>query len=110
MPNALELKFHEAMLNIYTRAKHEAGYDAHVFIGMVSDKGGLATARYLLDTVKPSDGYTNLWKRGRLDLTVEAVVLAPEWWPLFTSTQRRTAIQRLVDHEYSGTLPDPASV
>ncbi len=79
MPNALEGEFHGAMIDIYRRAKSEADYNATRFIGMVTDRGGLETARYLLHAVKVSDGYTALWERGRLDLTVEAVILAPKW-------------------------------
>ena len=110
MPTKLERQFDEAMLTVYRRAKNEAHYEARIFIGMVVDKGGLRTAQYLLDTPTVSDGYTALWKRNRLDLTVEAAILEPKWWPLFTSAQRRTAIARLRDYEYRGDLPDPDSV
>ena len=110
MPTKLERAFDEAMLTVYRRAKNEAHYEARIFIGMVVDKGGLRTAQYLLDTPTVSDGYTALWKRNRLDLTVEAAILEQKWWPLFTSAQRRTAIARLRDYEYQGDLPDPDSV
>ena len=36
--------------SIYKRAKNKANYNAKVFLGMVVDKGGVETARYLLDT------------------------------------------------------------
>ena len=110
MPTKLEREFDEAMLTVYRRAKNEAGYEARIFIGMVVDKGGLRTAQYLLDTPTVSNGYTALWRRKRLDLTVEAVILDRKSWSLFTSAQRRTAIARLRDHDYQGDLPDPDSV
>ncbi len=110
MPSALELQFHEAMLTVYKRAKSEAHYNARIFVGMVVDKGGLETARYLLDTSTVSEGYTALWQRKRLDLTVEAVILDQQWSPLFTSAQRRTAIERLQQYGYTGSLPDINSV
>jgi len=50
MPSNLELQFHEAMLGVYKRAKSEAHDNARIFIGMVVDKGGLETARYLMGT------------------------------------------------------------
>ena len=106
MPTNLELQFHDAMLSVYKRAKNEAHYNARIFIGMVADKGGLETARYLLDTSTVSEGYTALWQRKRLDLTVEAVILDQQWWPLFTSAQRLTAIERLQHTGYTGHLPD----
>jgi hypothetical protein len=74
----LELDFHEAMVELYRRAKSEIHYTARYFIDMVSNEGGRETARYLLDTNEPSDGYVVLWENGRLDLSVEAEVLRPQ--------------------------------
>lgn len=97
----LERRFHDAMLDIYRRAKSEASYDATIFLGMVSKRGGLSTAQYLINTPKPSDGYTALYLRGRLDLTVEAVVVEnPEWHELFTEEELAKAATRLKQYEY----------
>ena len=73
MPNVREIEFHEAMLNIYRRAKAEAKYNATLFLQMVVDHGGLQAARTLINSNIVSTGYTALWDRGRLDLTVEAM-------------------------------------
>jgi hypothetical protein len=68
---------------------------------MLGDKGGLATAKYLINALKPSDGYTHLYERGRLDLTVEAMVVEnPKWHPLFTGEELTKAKKRLVDYGY----------
>ena len=75
MPNQLENEFHEAMLNIYRKAKSEARYNAQRFLQMVVDHGGSEAARMLINSTRVSDGYTALYERGRLDLTVEAIVL-----------------------------------
>lgn len=89
MPSEIEAQFHEAMLNIYRRAKAEAHYTAARFLGMVVEMGGLPTARYLLHAEKVSDGYTALWERGRLDPTVEAMILDAKWRPLLTDRRPR---------------------
>ena len=68
MPTEAESQFNEAMLNIYRRAKTEAGYNATRFLSMVVEHGGLKTARYLLHAATVSEGYTALWERKRLDL------------------------------------------
>ncbi len=109
MPTTTESRFHEAMLDIYRRAKAEANYKASVFLGMVVEDGGLKTAQYLLHTPRVSDGYTALYERGRLDLTVEALILRPEWQDLFSDDERRTAMDRLREYGYSGPLPDVPS-
>jgi len=102
MATALERDFHEAMLGIYRRAKAEAGYNAARFLRMVSEHGGLETARILLHATTVSDGYTALWGRGRLDLTVEAVILQPKLRGLFTEAERQIAITRLREYGFSG--------
>jgi hypothetical protein len=91
----LERRFHRAMVSIYETAKRELSYNATRFLQMISEQGGLATARQLLWDDKPSDGFTTLWERGRLDLTVEAHVLIPEFAPLFTKADLDRARDRL---------------
>jgi len=71
------------MIRIYQDAKSLAGYNASRFLSMVSELGGLQTARSLLHASNVSDGYTALWDRGHLELTVEALILDPKWKPLF---------------------------
>ena len=91
--------FDGAMFEIYRQAKAEAGYNATIFLQMISDRGGLETAKYLINAPKVSEGYTHLYERGRLDLTVEALVVEePRWQHLFelhpvswTSGQTTTA-------------------
>ncbi len=90
-------------VEVYRRAKQEAGYHATYFLQMVSERGGLATARHLLQTSSVSDGFTTLWERHRLDLTVEAVVLRQQFAPLFTEQELRTARSRLEEYGYRPT-------
>lgn len=101
----IEAAFTEAMFDIYRRAKAEAGYEAKIFVGMVVERGGLETARYLINAPNVSDGYTALWMRKRLDLTVEAVMLAEQWRPLFSPEERKISIARLKSYGYTGPLP-----
>lgn len=108
MPTETEHQFHEAMLDIYHRAKAEAGYNATRFLSMVVEHGGLETARYLLHASTVSEGYSALWERKRLDLTVEAMILRPEWQALFSDVERRIAVNRLREYGYSDSLPDIA--
>jgi hypothetical protein len=101
MTSALEAAFDKAMMDIYVRAKAEAGYTATIFHRMLCDKRGVATAKQLINEQTPSDGYTALWELGRLDLTVEAVVTDNErWHPLFESAELDRARKRLRDYGY----------
>ena len=67
---------------------------------MLYDHRGLQTARILLHASAVSDGYVALWERGRLDLTVEALVLEEEWRPLFSNQGREIARKRLAEYGY----------
>ena len=66
----------------------------------MSDRGGLATARYLLHASGVSEGFTALWERRRLDLTVEAVVLQERFASLFSDEERKIARDRLAEYGY----------
>ena len=95
-----EERFDTAMMNIYHRARKEAGYNATRYLQMLHDDRGLATAQFLINSTKVSDGYTALWERKRLDLTVEALVLDPEWKELFTDEELKLARKRLDQYGY----------
>lgn len=88
---ALVSEFNRAIFGIYTRAKTEAGYNATHFLQMLTDHGGLATAKRLLAAPRVSDGFVALYERNRLDLTVEAHVLDPKFAPLFTEEELEKA-------------------
>ncbi len=100
MKSQLEKDFHDAMVQIYYKAKLEANYNATRFIQMVSEHGGIEAAKILINTEKPSDGYTGLWNRGRLDITVEALVQGPKWKPLFSPHEIERAKKRLLNYGY----------
>lgn len=97
----LEKQFDGAMFEIYRRAKSEAKYNATIFLNMLSDKGRLATAKFLINATRPSNGYTELHLRQRLDLTVEAMVVENTLWhSLFTEEELAKARKRLSDYGY----------
>ena len=87
--------FDVEMINIYERAKEECGYNASRFLQMVTQLGGLQAAKALLRTEEISDGFTALWEHGRLDLTMEALVLRAPWSQLFSDDELARARKRL---------------
>ena len=100
-PADIRAEFERGMKNIYVRAKNEAGYNAAFFLDMLSSLGGLGTARRLLAVSEVSSGFTALYERGRLDLTVEALVVQPQFAGLFSDHELEIAQQRLRDLGYS---------
>ncbi|MEO3939309.1 hypothetical protein V3N99_21565 [Dermatophilaceae bacterium Soc4.6] len=96
----IEQAFAAAMRDIYLKAKSEAGYNATYFLQMLSELGPLQTARRLVTSTQPSQGFTALWERGRLDLTVEARILEHRFESLFTHVERNAARERLAAYGY----------
>ena len=97
-------EFDEAMHGIYRRALSEAGYKASIFLNMLFAHRGVETARRLIHSPNISDGYTALWERKRLDLTVEALIYDNEkWHSLFTPEELAICRKRLRQYEYIAT-------
>jgi predicted HNH restriction endonuclease len=95
----LEIQFHKDMLNIYEKAKN-IGYNASRFKQMVANQGGLVVAKKFIGNNIPSDGFTSLWKLGRLDLTVEALVLREDYESLFNEDERQIVRDRLKEYGF----------
>jgi hypothetical protein len=99
---SLEAKFDRAMHGIYKSAKSEAGYNATIFLRMLTKHSGVTTAKILINATSPSEGYTKLYELGFLHLTVEAVVLENrEFHDLFEPEELVRARKRLNDYGYT---------
>jgi hypothetical protein len=98
----LARQFDQAMFDIYRRAEAEIAYRPTLFLNMLHERGGVQTAKTLINAAKPSDGYTRLYEANRLDLTVEAVVIDnPKWHPLFVGEELAKARRRLKQYGYA---------
>ena len=98
----LEDEFNERMNEIYLSGKREARYSAPLFAEMLKEHGGLETARRFIHSVDYAPGFTKLWERKRLDLTVEAVILAEtKWHSLFTPEELEICRKRLAEYGYT---------
>jgi hypothetical protein len=92
--------FTGAMLDLYRRTLKEVGHRASSLLDMVNSRGGYETAISLIYALQPSSGYTVLQGRQRLDLTVEALVLRPEWIDVFNDEDRQRCYTRLKKYEF----------
>ena len=96
----MQKEFTSAMLDIYRSVVKETGYRPTYFLQMVTETSGYEAAMHLIYAGKPSDGYTELHSRRRLDLTVEVLVLRPKWNALFTDEDRTKARKRLEEYGF----------
>jgi hypothetical protein len=98
-----ELAFDAAMMNLHVRARDELGYNATRYVQMLLNHRGMETARILINATQPSQGFTFLWEQRRLDLTVEYLVLQPEWQSLFAQEPEllEQARRRLAKYDFN---------
>lgn len=96
----LEKKFFEKMKNIYIKADKECGYRATRFLQMLGEKGGVGTAKSLISKPGGTEGFTNLWELGRLELSVEALVIQEEFQSLFSQDEIESCKNRLKEYGY----------
>ena len=102
----LEARFEQDMVEkVYRLAGRETGYWAGYFLRSVRQHGGVGAARRLLERGGISKGLAKLAELDRLDLAMEALVLDPNYEPLFTDPERAIATRRLHDarHLTNGT-------
>lgn len=78
----------------------EHHYTPTIFIRMLNTHGGVETAKRLLDVSKPQDGLFELYNRGLLSESMEAVVIKEKYHSLFTESELAEAHRRLEELRY----------
>lgn len=99
-----QARWHREMLEIHADAK-EIGYSASRFIQMVNDQGAFDAAKSLIGASQPGEGFTKLWELRRLDISVEARALKPEYRALFEPAEIKTCRDRLDAYEWKADPP-----
>lgn len=100
MKSELERVFDGDMLGIYKSAKKECGDNALVSFSSLRG-GGIGSCPTVDSQGGRTDGFTTLWENHRLDLSVEANVLKPEYESLFSEEERRICRDRLEAYGYN---------
>lgn len=88
----------QALYSNYQRAGRDTKYWGFYFLRQLKRHGGLETAKRILGKsgkAGETKGFLALLDAGRPDLSVEAVVLLPEFRPLFTAEEIAIAEKRL---------------
>jgi hypothetical protein len=100
LENDLEREFRKAAevcINLY---KYRPSY----FLQMLDNYGAVGTSIKLVTAPEFHEGFTKLWELGRLDLTVEAIILQNPYNKLFSKEVLEKAFKRLKALGYEGKL------
>ena len=97
----LENEFNIFLRDLADRTKRETPYNPTKFRAMIAEIGGVATAKTLINKSQVSYGYTSLWRRCRLDLTLEASLWEnPKFHSLFNEQEVMICQKRLKQYKY----------
>jgi len=98
----LKEQFNKDMWGLYSDTINETKYNPGYFRKMLDGLGGFETAKKLLSSNTTSKGSTKLWELGRLDLTVEALIIdnKEKYKELFSNEELETANRRLRELNY----------
>ena len=91
------------VLEVYENAKKELGYNATRFLQKIRKDGGLLAAKTWLHTKSsgsPTKGFLKLVDFGKLDISLEALVIKKPWCGLFNDDELKVARDRLIRYGY----------
>lgn len=95
MPNQAQLQaFHQAAASLINSIENRV-YRPNYFISLMAELGAYEAACQVIHSQKIPDGFLTLQQAGQLRLTIEALVLQPEWADLFEPETLHAARQRL---------------
>jgi hypothetical protein len=97
----LRSQFHRAMVDAYQACVQGVDYHPTLVKRHMGEHGAVETARWLVNLPNESSGFTRLWEAKRIDLSAEAIILQPEFVPLFSVEDRRLAYDTLKAYGYA---------
>lgn len=93
-------RFHAETIRLCKDVELALGRPPNVMLGMISQMGGVDATRAVVGSSSPSETFSLLWGCGRLDLTLEALILREEFQGLFSEALLRRAEDRLSQAGY----------
>jgi hypothetical protein len=100
MTRSTEQRFLEELRLGNEQLKRDIGYNASYFNQMVGEFGPVEASRRLIRSNVVAEGFTKLWRHGKLDMTVEALSLLPWYAELFDEEDRTSAQRRLRAYKF----------
>lgn len=92
LQNALQTNIKKAEALLHADFSRESG--------LIEKNGALRYLQQLLRRGQESPGFSQLSKCGKLALSAEAVVVRPEFGPLFTDDEVNVCFERLCENGY----------
>ena len=91
----LEIRFHDAMLNLCDQAKLQCNINFTRLRKMLANETGVQVAKKLVNSNEPSEGFIRLMEIDRKDLSVEELIQKDDWKSLFDEQTLNNARKKL---------------
>lgn len=98
VPGDLVREFHRDMLAVARESGDVLGYAPTALLRIIDDLGGVEAARRIVGADTVSTAFVAQWEHNRLDLSVEHLLLDPEYEGLFSEQLVGRARHRLREH------------
>ena len=99
-------KFHAALEQTNELAKKHCNHNPKRIVIMMAQYGAVETAKRLMAGNPSTSGYLVAAGCGRLDITIEATMLKPEFAPLFTEAELNEVRRRLPEELVKSILDE----
>lgn len=100
MSEELENQLKSELLEACKKCREELNYNPTYFLKMLHEKGAVESAKQLVNSPAPAEGFTRLWEEKSLYLSIEAHVIKEKYHPLFTPEEIERARARLNEYDY----------
>jgi len=91
----LERQLRGRMMDVTRICQKELRWNPTRAVQMINEHGAAEAARIMVLTPNGTDGFARCWEEGRLELSVEHIILEPKFSPLFTEDVLQVARDRL---------------
>lgn len=98
--SALENEFTQELIKRTEEAAKACGYNPARFVQAVEKNGGVRTAKSYISRNRTSEGFEKLQMCGKLDLSMEAVVVDKKYAALFTDDEVNSCFMLLCEYGF----------
>jgi hypothetical protein len=95
-----KVQFDKKVKSAINEMMRKIGYRPSYLIKMISDDDSVVAVKSLLNGKTETYGFTTLFEKRRLDLSMENIVYSENWGDLFTEEEISIAKKRLKDYGY----------
>ena len=96
----IEKKLQQEVLKGCKTAEKEYGCKMTRFIGTIERFGIVNTAKEIIRKGRTSDCFNKLAEKGHIELTMEAIIVKPQYQELFTDEEVNACFELLCENQY----------